>query len=293
MFLAPINDRPRLKDNGAQLHKCEWGNVTYQIALHESSYLFPLLSKNLACRFRDGFCGYTDLTTANETQGATIRGVAQTDASSHTKVTSNGIDQYRGSGPEYGQEAANCQGWPDTPLILRSAEEMNDPEFPDGELWCQPEYYVAADAWRGVDPPPAGCVFCAGEYGLLMTEPVGVYAAGVIDTHVPGGSQRMLRSEAAIELVYSFYYHMWDGDPSCTVKSYHEDMGSSSCRLDPELAETGPQFGRGKGLRRIITRGSTDVLPCLENSCKAGCSCVSVRSDSPTPTASWLSTRFQ
>ena len=226
--VAPINDRPRLKDNGAELHKCEWGNVTYQIALHESSYLFPLLSKNLACRFRDGFCGYTDLTTVNETQGATIPwSRADRRIQAIQKVTSNGIDQYRGSGPEYGQEAANCQGWPDTPLILRSAEEMNDPEFPDGELWCEPEYYVAADAWRGVDPPPAGCVFCAGEYGLLMTEPVGVYAAGVIDTHVPGGSQRMLRSEAAIELVYGFYYHMWDGDPSWrTVKSYHEDMGS-------------------------------------------------------------------
>lgn len=224
VFVAPVNDPPRILGNGQDLYVCRWTNVTYTVALNQSEYLASLYREAYDCDFKDGtFCAYLNASRVNEA-GSTVPWVLASERIEPVTQVGIGADsKYLGSGPEYGQGATppvaledcpdqacrqKCREWPPKPF-----------ELVQNEIFCVPEFYAAANAYGvGFDP---------GDYGIIQSKPLRGVAEGVLFEEFPGGSLTTLRVDTASEVYYSFYYHMWDGDPSRQrEKSYHGSMGS-------------------------------------------------------------------
>ena len=230
IFVAEVNDPPSIQGNGKELYVCRWTNVTYTITLNQSEYLTPLYQQAYDCDFKDGtFCGYMNASRVNDV-GSTVPWVlANQRIEPVVQVRNTGADRaavpykYLGSGPEYGHGATppvaledcadvgcrqKCREWPPKPF-----------ELAENEVFCVPEYYAAANAYgAGFDP---------GSYGIIQSKPLRGVADGIVFEELPGGTLTTHRVDTASEVYFSFFYHMWDGDPSWQQeKAYHGSMGS-------------------------------------------------------------------
>ena len=186
----PINDRPLLKDNGAKYYVCRWTNVTYTVGLNESASLATLYSHNFDCDFKDDFCGYMNASQLNVTavEIPWIRYDRRV-----VPMRSSGFPPiYYGTGPEHGQGAKNCR---DLPVIA----DVDD-------ICSDVDYYAAANAY---EVPYKG-----GDYGFIQSAPLRGVASSIINVAISGGTETTSRQDMAAEVVFSFYYHMFDGEGS-------------------------------------------------------------------------------
>jgi hypothetical protein len=197
--VQPFNDRPRLKDNGAMHFKCSWINVTTMLNLTQSQYLRVPVTQAFNCDFKENMCGYINMQGQNNTEGSKVEWMLATNRIYSLQKEGQ---KYRGTGPEYGQAATSCSTFASEPMV-------------DPRPSCVPEGYIAADARNPTRD------FGVGDFGVLKTKPTLAIRSGTFDFAAIGENRRTLRTESAIEVIYSFYYHMFDGYPS--YESYSTD----------------------------------------------------------------------
>jgi len=242
--VAPVNDAPRLLGNGQQYFKCGWTNVTYTVMLNESDYL--RLRQTLDCDFKDDWCGYTPASHMNAS-GVKVPWVRANRRFVPYFVRNpySVTPIYYGSGPEYGQEANCFYTFDENPIVVKNHLWSNDP--PEVQVDpCHPEYYAAADAssvtWTAEDleslvPEMAKDTISAGDYGFIQSEPVTMSGNGIVYVDILGGFQQTFRTDVVQSLVYTFYFSMFDGQPSYGQLPGKGEMGSLKLQARANAAD--------------------------------------------------------